>query len=243
MSFANFLKPLRTDIKVCFHMYGSASSQLLHTARSALVMTWNGMEWSAILNLNKICGLFLKPSCSPDLVPSDFYIFTPERALRGRHFFSDEEAKTAVDEWGIHSLIRPWRKSVERNGDGIEDWKICSAYCVIKELLFNFCCFHLSDSRTFTKPALIRWRCKLYSACCLLKLLYFEESGALLLSSRCPSARTLLWSICDEMRTTIISHSYPSDEVAQARPDPCVCATWLYPVPSSCGCIGISKRI
>ena len=40
------------------------------------------------------------PPYSPDLVPSDFNLLWPfKQSLRGRHFSSDEEVKTAVRKW------------------------------------------------------------------------------------------------------------------------------------------------
>ena len=40
------------------------------------------------------------PPYSPDLAPSDFHLFGPlKKGLRGRHFSSDEEVKTAVRKW------------------------------------------------------------------------------------------------------------------------------------------------
>ena len=40
------------------------------------------------------------PAYSPDLAPSDYYLFGPLKdALRGRRFTSDEEVKEAVHKW------------------------------------------------------------------------------------------------------------------------------------------------
>ena len=40
------------------------------------------------------------PSYSPDLAPSDFHLFGPlKQAMRGQHFGSDDEVKTAVKCW------------------------------------------------------------------------------------------------------------------------------------------------
>ena len=40
------------------------------------------------------------PPYSPDLAPSDFHLFKPlKESLRGRHFSSTEEVKTAVRKW------------------------------------------------------------------------------------------------------------------------------------------------
>ena len=40
------------------------------------------------------------PACSPDLAPSDFFLFPDlKKDIRGLHFRSDEEVVTAVEEW------------------------------------------------------------------------------------------------------------------------------------------------
>ena len=69
---------------------------------------------------------------SPDLAPSDFHLFGPlKESLRGRHFFSDEEVKTAVRKWlktqpvefyneGICGLVKRWEKAVRKARDYIE---------------------------------------------------------------------------------------------------------------------------
>ena len=68
----------------------------------------------------------------PDLAPSDFYLFGPlKESLRGRHFSSDEEFKTAVRKWlktqpvefynkGICALVKKWEKAVWKVRDYIE---------------------------------------------------------------------------------------------------------------------------
>ena len=60
----------------------------------------------------------------PDLAPSDFHLFGPlKKSLRGQHFSSDEEVKTAVRKWlktqpkefyneEICALIKRWEKAV-----------------------------------------------------------------------------------------------------------------------------------
>ena len=72
------------------------------------------------------------PPYSPDLAPSDYHLFGPmKEGLRGKHYPSDEEVKSAVKKWlkeqsrefyeaGIHALIRRWNIAVERNGDYVE---------------------------------------------------------------------------------------------------------------------------
>ena len=72
------------------------------------------------------------PSYSSDLAVSDFHLFGPlKESLRGQHFFSDKEIKTAVRKWlkthpvefynkGICERIKRWEKAVRKAGDHIE---------------------------------------------------------------------------------------------------------------------------
>ena len=72
------------------------------------------------------------PPYSPDLAPSDFFLFrNMKKPLRGRRFQTDEEVKAAVIEWfegqekpffenGLKSLKSKWEKCVEVAGDYIE---------------------------------------------------------------------------------------------------------------------------
>ena len=69
---------------------------------------------------------------SPDLASSDFHLFEPlKKILRGQHFSSDEEVKTAVRKWlkmqpvefyneGICALVKRWEKAVRKARDYIE---------------------------------------------------------------------------------------------------------------------------
>ena len=54
-----------------------------------------------------------------------------KESLRGKHYASDEEVKTAVMKWlkgqsiefykaEIHALIQRWNIAIERNGDYVE---------------------------------------------------------------------------------------------------------------------------
>lgn len=82
----------------------------------------------------KECGFqeLSHPAYSPDLAPSDYYLFRNlKKHLRGRRFSSDDELKGAVSEWfnnqtpdfylsGISSLPIKWRQCIELRGDYIE---------------------------------------------------------------------------------------------------------------------------
>ena len=66
---------------------------------------------------------------SPDLVPSDYHIFSPlKEVLRGCRFSSDEEVKEAVHTWlpeqpksffsaGIQKLVERYNKCIVLQGD------------------------------------------------------------------------------------------------------------------------------
>lgn len=72
------------------------------------------------------------PPYSPDLAPSDYYLFRHlKKHLRGRRFADDDELQGAVSQWledqskdfyfsGISSLPTKWGRCVELKGDYIE---------------------------------------------------------------------------------------------------------------------------
>ena len=80
------------------------------------------------------CGFQLlpHPAYSPDLAPSDFFLFPAmKESLRGRHFGSNDEVIAAVDEFledkdeafyrsGLLRLEHRWRKCIAAGGDYIE---------------------------------------------------------------------------------------------------------------------------
>ena len=72
------------------------------------------------------------PSYSPDLAPSDFFLFPNlKKDIRGLHFRSDEEVVTAVEEWvngkdpdvfssGLTAFEHRWSKCITLEGNYIE---------------------------------------------------------------------------------------------------------------------------
>ena len=72
------------------------------------------------------------PPYSPDMAPSDFYLFRHlKKSLRGRRFVDDDELKSVVEGWlerqpeefyskGIAELRHRWDKCIEVNGDYVE---------------------------------------------------------------------------------------------------------------------------
>ena len=78
--------------------------------------------------LRKFHWEFLEhPPYNPDLVPSDFHLFSP----LGKRFTCDDEVKAAVQQWfrsqkadfcrsGIAKLVLRWDKCLNRHGDYVE---------------------------------------------------------------------------------------------------------------------------
>ena len=116
---ANLLDQLRTAIRE--KRLGKLSKGVLlqqdnarvHTCKVVMdVVERNGYE------------LILHPAYSPDLAPSDFFLFPNlKKDIRGLHFRSDEEVVTAVDEWvnekdpdffspGLMALAHRWSKCI-----------------------------------------------------------------------------------------------------------------------------------
>ena len=72
------------------------------------------------------------PAYSPDLAPSNFFLFPNlKKDNRGLHFRSDEEVVTAVEEWfngkdpdffssGLMALEHRWSKCITLEGNYIE---------------------------------------------------------------------------------------------------------------------------
>ena len=72
------------------------------------------------------------PAYSPDLVPSNFFLFPNlKKDVRGLHFRSDEEVVKAVEEWvngkdsdffssGLMALEHRWSKCIILEGNYIE---------------------------------------------------------------------------------------------------------------------------
>jgi histone-lysine N-methyltransferase SETMAR len=69
------------------------------------------------------------PPYSPDLAPSDFFLFSPlKRHLSGRCFENEAEVGAAIEEWfemkptdffreGIHKLPDRWRRCINNGGN------------------------------------------------------------------------------------------------------------------------------
>ena len=76
------------------------------------------------------------PAYSPDLAPSDIFLFPNlKKDIRGLHFRSDEEVVTAVEEWvngkdpeffssGLIALEHRWSKCITLQGNNIENEEV-----------------------------------------------------------------------------------------------------------------------
>ena len=99
------------------------SCKIMHQL-SSLKLLW-------LLRLKAVSRSFLHPLYSPDLAPSDFYLFPNLKTiLCGRNFWSNEGVIDAVDKYlgdqedgfhfeGISKLEQRWRNYIEAKGDYI----------------------------------------------------------------------------------------------------------------------------
>ena len=125
--YANLLDQLRTAIrgkrrgKLSKGVLLQQDNARVHTCKVAMdAVERNGYE------------LIPYPAYSPDLAPSDFFLFPNLKMdIRGLHFRSDEEVVMAVDEWvngkdpdffssGLMVLEHRWSKCITLEGNYIE---------------------------------------------------------------------------------------------------------------------------
>ena len=121
VNYANLLDQLRTAIrekrrgKLSKGVLLQQDNARVHNCKVAIER--NGYE------------LIPHPAYSPDLAPSDFFLFPNlKRDIRGLHFRSDEEVVTAVEEWvngkdpdffssGLMALEHRWSKCITLEGN------------------------------------------------------------------------------------------------------------------------------
>ena len=129
--YANLLDQLRTAIRE--KRRGKLSKGILlqqdnarvYTCKTAMdAVEWNGYE------------LKRQPAYSPDLAPSDYFLFpNMKKDIRGRHFWSNKEVVAAVEEWvknkdlgffssGLMALEHRWSKCIILEGNYIEKEEI-----------------------------------------------------------------------------------------------------------------------
>ena len=86
------------------------------------------------------------PHYSPDLAPSNYYLFgLLKNALRGCRFSTDKEVWEAVRKWlrnqpktffleGICKLVDHWTKCIEKEGDYVRNDVLVQAYICVNKL-------------------------------------------------------------------------------------------------------------
>ena len=105
-----------------------------------------------------LCGYTIAiphPAYSPDLAPSDYFLFLQlKKHLKGYHYDSDEEVVEAVRQWcreqspeffadGIRQLVRRWQLCVDRGGDYVEKINMrCVAEVSSFNLMYNLCMYY-----------------------------------------------------------------------------------------------------
>ena len=99
--------------------------------------------------------ILIKYIYSPDLAPSDYFLFLRlKKHLKGNHYDSDEEVVAAVRQWcrkqspeffadGIRQLVRSWQLCVDRDGDYVEKINMrCVAEVSSFNLMYNLCMYY-----------------------------------------------------------------------------------------------------
>ena len=79
---------------------------------------------ATMAKLNELSFEFLPhPSYSPDLAPSDYYLFAElKKMLQGNRFYSNEEAKDKSSyKKGIEMLEKRWTDCVAFEGDYVDE--------------------------------------------------------------------------------------------------------------------------
>ena len=126
MYYANLLDLLRTAIRA--KRRGKLSKGVLLQQDNARVHTCNVAKDAVERNGYE---LIPHPAYSPDLAPSDFFLFPNlKKDIRGLNFRSDEEVVTAVEEWvngkdpdffnsGLVALEHRWSKCITLEGNYI----------------------------------------------------------------------------------------------------------------------------
>ena len=127
MYYANLLDQLRTAIRE--KRRGKLSKGVLLQQDNARVHTCKVAMDAVERNRYELIS---HPAYSPDLVPSDFFLFPNlKKDLRGYRFRSDEEVVTAVEEWvngkdpdffssGLMALEHRWSNCITLEGNYVE---------------------------------------------------------------------------------------------------------------------------
>ena len=112
---ADAISQKRPNLKKIRFLHDNARPHTAKKTREKLLQ----LQWEVLIH----------PPYSPDLAPSDFYLFCSlQNFLKNKHFRSDDELKMAVDEFfrskstiffrkGIHELPNRWQQVINSNGD------------------------------------------------------------------------------------------------------------------------------
>ena len=129
--YANMLDQLRTAIRE--KRRGKLSKGILLQQDNARVHTCKIAMIAVKRNRYELIPL---PAYSPDLAPSDYFLFQNlKKDISGRHFRSNEEIVAAVEEWvrdkdpgffssGLMALEHRWSKCIILEGNYIKKGKI-----------------------------------------------------------------------------------------------------------------------
>ena len=125
--YANLLRQLREAIK---------SKRPGKLTKGPLLHQDNAPAHKSVIAMAAVhdCGFELieHPPYSPDLAPSDYFLFPNlKKHLAGKHFRTDDEVICAVEDFfecqdetffskGIQALQYRWNKCMERRGDYVE---------------------------------------------------------------------------------------------------------------------------
>ena len=126
--YANLLDQLRTAIRQKNAEVSKLSKGVLLQQDNARIQTCKVAMDAVERNGYEVIP---HPVCSPDLAPSDFFLFPNlKKDIRGLHFWSDEEVVTAVEEWingkdpdffssGLMIFEHRWSKCITLEGNYI----------------------------------------------------------------------------------------------------------------------------
>ena len=129
--YANSLDQLRTAIRE--KCRGKLSKRILLQQDNARIHTCKIAMDAVERNGYKLIS---QPAYSPDLAPSDYFLFPKlKKDIRGRYFWSNEEVVVAVEEWvrdkdpdffssGLMALEHCWSKCIILEGNYIEKEEI-----------------------------------------------------------------------------------------------------------------------
>ena len=131
----------------------------VHSGRDSILQLDNARPYTSRQTQDALAQLKLPalphPAYSPDLAPSDYFLFLQlKKHLKGNHYDSDEEVVAAVRQWcreqspeffadGIRQLVRRWQLCVDRDGDYVEKINMrCEAEVSSFNLMYNLCMYY-----------------------------------------------------------------------------------------------------